>query len=577
MPSYSPIFRPTSIPVESAASPTASSQPIPCLRTWFQVRPRSRPARVASQYASAKPSSAMAFVMRIFCRQKTRCTFPPLRSEIIPLSGAKDLLLACSCALLFSLFTTSIAAQTLARPGWAGSGIGSESWWRNAVFYRIDVKHFQDSDGDGIGDLTGIAKRLDYLQSLGVDAIVITVAPDEPGFDDLLRSAGARQIRIVIALDHPASSAEVLGLARLWLTRGAAGISIESPLLDASSPTAAPLHELRALIHGFPGERVLLARPAAGNTQTVQGDTAQLIGQPVDFPAAIVPERFPANLKQPPAGSPPAGSLPLLESDLPDAKTPGRVANTYADDAVLSDGLQKIIAVKLLTSRGAVSLLYGQEIGIPDAPPELATMQWTPSNITPPKPEPETTTEEPAKPASPRTPENVYGGFKPYVTPKPVPKPPPTNGGVPIVDPASLPGFTTAQTPKAKNATTNVAVEDADPKSLLNFYRRLIQLHHDNPSLRSGTPDMLDHSAEKALVWVRRAPAGSRTAAAVIIACNLSDKVVTLSLDHDFTQLHLHNGSLRPLAASWTAIPQSQRSDHIVLPPYGAYIGELYH
>lgn len=44
-------------------------------------------------------------------------------------------------------------------------------WWRGAVTYQIYPRSFQDSNGDGIGDLTGIARRLDHVASLGVDAI----------------------------------------------------------------------------------------------------------------------------------------------------------------------------------------------------------------------------------------------------------------------------------------------------------------------------------------------------------------------------------------------------------------------
>jgi len=44
-------------------------------------------------------------------------------------------------------------------------------WWRGAVIYQIYPRSFQDSNGDGIGDLTGVTQRLDYIAGLGVDAI----------------------------------------------------------------------------------------------------------------------------------------------------------------------------------------------------------------------------------------------------------------------------------------------------------------------------------------------------------------------------------------------------------------------
>src|SRR5687768_10261271 len=47
-------------------------------------------------------------------------------------------------------------------------------WWKIGVIYQIYPRSFQDSNGDGIGDLNGIRDRLDYLAELGVDAIWIS-------------------------------------------------------------------------------------------------------------------------------------------------------------------------------------------------------------------------------------------------------------------------------------------------------------------------------------------------------------------------------------------------------------------
>ncbi|HKQ09559.1 MAG TPA: alpha-amylase family glycosyl hydrolase, partial [Rhizomicrobium sp.] len=44
-------------------------------------------------------------------------------------------------------------------------------WWRGAVIYQIYPRSFYDSNNDGIGDLAGITAKLDYVASLGVDAI----------------------------------------------------------------------------------------------------------------------------------------------------------------------------------------------------------------------------------------------------------------------------------------------------------------------------------------------------------------------------------------------------------------------
>ena len=56
-------------------------------------------------------------------------------------------------------------------------------WWRDAVVYQIYPRSFQDSDGDGVGDLAGIASRLDYLEWLGVDAVWLSPIYPSPGAD----------------------------------------------------------------------------------------------------------------------------------------------------------------------------------------------------------------------------------------------------------------------------------------------------------------------------------------------------------------------------------------------------------
>ncbi|NTU78022.1 MAG: DUF3459 domain-containing protein [Chloroflexales bacterium] len=50
----------------------------------------------------------------------------------------------------------------------------SRTWWQRGVIYEIYPRSFQDSDGDGVGDLAGMIRRLDYLRWLGVDAIWLT-------------------------------------------------------------------------------------------------------------------------------------------------------------------------------------------------------------------------------------------------------------------------------------------------------------------------------------------------------------------------------------------------------------------
>jgi len=57
-------------------------------------------------------------------------------------------------------------------------------WWKEAVVYQIYPRSFQDSNGDGIGDLNGITEHLDYLQKLGVNVIWLSPHYDSPNADN---------------------------------------------------------------------------------------------------------------------------------------------------------------------------------------------------------------------------------------------------------------------------------------------------------------------------------------------------------------------------------------------------------
>lgn len=60
----------------------------------------------------------------------------------------------------------------------------NEKWWKKAVVYQIYPKSFQDSNGDGFGDLQGIIKRLDYLETLGITAIWLSPVFKSPQADN---------------------------------------------------------------------------------------------------------------------------------------------------------------------------------------------------------------------------------------------------------------------------------------------------------------------------------------------------------------------------------------------------------
>src|SRR5438046_10523658 len=100
-----------------------------------------------------------------------------------------------------------------------------DPWWKHAVIYEIYPRSFQDSNGDGVGDINGITSRLDYLSDLGVDAIWISPMYPSPqvdfgydiadyekidpqygtmaDFDRLASEAKRRNIRIIMDCPEP--------------------------------------------------------------------------------------------------------------------------------------------------------------------------------------------------------------------------------------------------------------------------------------------------------------------------------------------------------------------------------------
>ncbi|ODB36384.1 alpha-glucosidase [Pseudoalteromonas sp. BMB] len=98
--------------------------------------------------------------------------------------------------------------------------MANNEWWKGAVIYQIYPRSFQDSNADGIGDLQGIIQRLDYIKSLGVDAVWISPFFKSPmkdfgydisdyrdidpmfgtldDFDTLISEAHNRDIKIII-------------------------------------------------------------------------------------------------------------------------------------------------------------------------------------------------------------------------------------------------------------------------------------------------------------------------------------------------------------------------------------------
>lgn len=137
----------------------------------------------------------------------------------------KNLTIALFAALLLTLpdrgaaQRTATATRPAAKPA---ATTENETWWKEAVVYQVYPRSYQDSNGDGVGDLRGLISRLDYIKSLGVNVIWLNPIFGSPNddngydisdyraimkdfgtmadFDELLKGMHQRGLKVVLDL-----------------------------------------------------------------------------------------------------------------------------------------------------------------------------------------------------------------------------------------------------------------------------------------------------------------------------------------------------------------------------------------
>jgi glycosidase len=470
-------------------------------------------------------------------------------------------LLTLSLTCILTATSPTARSQTLARPGWVGSGITTDLWWKRAILYEVNPADFDPTGGSGIH---GITTRLDYIHSLGADALLLTPLQPDPthaqeiapslgtldDFDDLLREASSRHLRVLLDLDPAISATDLPNVARFWLNRGVAGFHV-SGVNDAARAQAATLRTANA---SYLGQRILIAdadpnlapvsqpqpepqpasrgrhqahtrsqRKSATDTTaptftTLDTASPQLLlnnslGTTTTLNAAVIRPAIERLQTIQQTGH----SLPLLATDGP---TFPRSMSRYADGQH-DLAIAKLLATLLFTTRAESLLYYGQELGVhtPSAPaPATPLIVW----------------DAPPVPGKSNTP------------------------------PAA----------SSSDATPNVALEDANPSSLLNWYRQLSALHHGNATLASGTSLTINRDDQNVLVLVRKPKVVSAGSPVLVLLFNLTAQPVRLSLKGDITKLGLRGSFLRTVLRSDEGIG-TLHLEEMTLPPFCAYIGEL--
>jgi glycosidase len=328
--------------------------------------------------------------------------------------------------------STTAHSQALARPGWAGFVTKSDAWWKNSTVYEIDPH--------GFGGLKGVTEHLDYVHSLGSDAILLTHFQPDPAhpqeidsavgsfddLDELIHQASSRNMRVLVDLGELPPAIDLTSIARYWLNRGVAGFHIAG---------AEQAVQLRKIASSYIGQRIVIGDLDPANASG--RDRPQLL---LDARLSKINQLTAANLR-PAMEAIASTDNALLATDAPDtARSIVRLGDGQHDVDIA-----KVLATLLFANPGSALLHYGQEIGLRPAKAETGSgteMPW---------------------------------GTAPAVS-----------AGKPLHPPAG-----------------SVAAEEADPASLLNWYRRLSALHQSNPTLGSAAMTVLNHDDQNVLTWVR--------------------------------------------------------------------------
>jgi hypothetical protein len=439
--------------------------------------------------------------------------------------------------LLACILVTHAPSQTLARPGWVGSGMNTDVWWKHPIVYQVNPINFSPTGGSG---LHGVAQRLDYIQSLGVDALLLTpIQPDathaqsiDPAFgtlddlDDLIHDASSHKIRVLLDLDPHIPPADLPNVARFWLNRGIAGFHVSGFTPEAHAQAT----ELRKAISTYLGQRILIGDvdptlPSSPQQRTYKAPDAQTTQLLLDASLGAVTPLNPAAIRSAIESTENilqgGHSMPLLATDGPGFQ---RSMSRYADGQH-DLAIAKLLATILFTTRAQPFLYYGQELGV-------AATQSSES--------------------TPATPLIAWEA------------PPPPAKGTP----------TPSTEPATPNPTPNAATEDADPTSLLNWYRKLIELHHGNATINSGEYLTINRDDQNVLIIIRKPKNVSPISPVLVILCNLSAQPAKLSIKTDTMRLHLRGSFLRTVLRTDNGMG-TMHLESMTLPPYTAYIGEM--
>jgi alpha-glucosidase len=506
---------------------------------------------------------------------------------------------------------------------WGPGRVKELAWWQRGVIYQIYPRSFQDTNGDGIGDLPGIIQRLDHVVSLGVGAIWISPIYPSPmadfgydvadycdvapifgslaDFDRLIAEAHSRGLRVILDfvpnhtsnqhpwflesrssrespkrewyiwkdagedgvlpnnwLSHfggpawdwdettkqyyyhsflkeqpdlnwrnPAVKQTMYEVLRFWLDRGVDGFRVDVlwmlikddqfrdnpvnpgyvpgeswykrllPLYTANRPEVhAVIGEMRSVMDAYPDPALI------GEIYLPIEELVAYYGR--DLKGAHLPFNF--QLIQTAWNAPSvARIMEEYEAALPQGAWPNWVLGNHDKARIASrigEAQARVAAMLLLTLRGTPTIYYGEEIGMKDVPVEPQQVQ------------------DPAEKNEP----GLGLGRDAERTPMPW-------------DGSLLAGFTSGEPwlpLGSDHASVNVAAMCESRGSILNLYRRLIELRRNNPVLTRGAIEAV--GVQGKILSYERGQGDERFA----VALNLGDEPARVSLPSGRVLLSTH-------------------------------------
>ena len=275
----------------------------------------------------------------------------------------------------------------------AGRPPQTRSWWRTAAFYRVELRSFADSNGDGVGDLDGLRNRLGYLEILGVDALWLTalmgtsidrvgagrkidpVLGELDSFEQLVAEAHESGLRVAIdvavgeaAIDRPGVREEVAKSLRFWMDRGVDGFRVATASKIAD-PADAAVHKLIGMIRPVVDEY-----PQRAIGALVDKEWYERYGHADDLDLGI-DFRF-GSARFDAASMRTAIDSVLASVEDADAPPVWILANHYLirpvtrlGSGVVGGARARAVALVQLALPGVAGIDNGEELGLPDAQP----------------------------------------------------------------------------------------------------------------------------------------------------------------------------------------------------------------